>query len=46
VFDPFELSDGPRSPRAPAASEPIYIDADDIEDEVTRNRDDMGHRRS
>src|SRR6185312_10510247 len=43
VFDPFELSEGPRSPRAPAPSEPIYIDADDVEgdnpdEEVTRNR--------
>jgi hypothetical protein len=37
VFDPFELSDGPRSPRAPAPSEPIYIDQD-IENEVTRSR--------
>lgn len=36
VFDPFELSEGPRSPRAPAPSEPIYIDADaDLENEVT-----------
>jgi hypothetical protein len=25
VFDPLELSDGPRSPRAPAPSEPIFI---------------------
>jgi hypothetical protein len=31
VFDPFELSDGPRSPRAPAPSEPIYLEA--IEEE-------------
>jgi hypothetical protein len=38
VFDPFELSEGPRSPRAPAPSEPIYLDADDVEEEVTRNR--------
>lgn len=39
IFDPFELSEGPRSPRAPAPSEPIYIDADDdVEEEVTRNR--------
>jgi hypothetical protein len=38
MFDPFELSEGPRSPRAPAPSEPIYIDAGD-DDEVTRNRD-------
>lgn len=41
VFDPFELSEGPRSPRAPAPSEPIYIDAgDSIEEEVTRSRSD------
>jgi hypothetical protein len=39
VFDPFELSEGPRSPRAPAPSEPIYLEAEGIEDEVTRNRD-------
>ena len=41
VFDPFELSEGPRSPRAPAPSEPIYLDAEDVEgeEEVTRNRD-------
>jgi hypothetical protein len=38
VFDPFELSDGPRSPRAPAPSEPIYLDAEDVEEEVTRSR--------
>jgi hypothetical protein len=38
VFDPFELSEGPRSPRAPAPSEPIYLDAEDVEEEVTRNR--------
>jgi hypothetical protein len=40
VFDPFELSEGPRSPRAPAPSEPIFIDAEDVEgeEEVTRNR--------
>ena len=44
VFDPFELSEGPRSPRAPAPSEPIYIDADDVEEEVTRQRDDNGKR--
>ncbi len=37
VFDPFELTDGPRSPRAPAPSEPIYLDADD-EDEPTRDQ--------
>ena len=36
-FDPFELSDGPRSPRAPAPSEPIYLDAD-LDDEITHNR--------
>jgi hypothetical protein len=38
VFDPFELTEGPRSPRAPAPSEPIYLDAEvdmDAEDEVT-----------
>jgi hypothetical protein len=35
VFDSFELSEGPRSPRAPAASEPIFLDAeeDDVEEE-------------
>jgi hypothetical protein len=34
TFDPFELTEGPRSPRAPAPSEPIYIDAqDDVEEE-------------
>jgi hypothetical protein len=46
VFDPFELSEGPRSPRAPAPSEPIYIDANDVEDEeeVTRNRDQHNNR--
>jgi hypothetical protein len=27
IFDPLELSDGPRSPRAPAHSEPIVIEA-------------------
>jgi hypothetical protein len=41
VFDPFELSDGPRSPRAPAPSEPIYLEADvDVDDEpeeITRD---------
>jgi hypothetical protein len=45
VFDPFELSEGPRSPRAPAPSEPIYIDADDVEEEVTRQRDDVNSKR-
>jgi hypothetical protein len=41
VFDPFELSEGPRSPRAPAASEPIYLEPDvELEEEVTR---DKGH---
>jgi hypothetical protein len=47
VFDPFELSEGPRSPRAPAPSEPIYIDADDVEgdEEPTRNRDQHDNRR-
>ena len=46
VFDPFELSEGPRSPRAPAPSEPIYLDADDVEadDEITRNRDQQHNR--
>jgi hypothetical protein len=42
VFDPFELTEGPRSPRAPAPSEPILIDgADyevDTEEEPTRDR--------
>jgi hypothetical protein len=41
VFDPFELSEGPRSPRAPAPSEPIYLDAeseDSEEETLTRNR--------
>ena len=39
AFDPFELTGGPRSPRAPAPSEPIYLDAqDEDEDEVTRNQ--------
>jgi hypothetical protein len=39
AFDPFELSEGPRSPRAPAPSEPIYLDAgDDVEEseEITK----------
>jgi hypothetical protein len=31
TFDPFELTEGPRSPRAPAPSEPIYLDAEDVE---------------
>jgi hypothetical protein len=46
VFDPFELSEGPRSPRAPAPSEPIFIDAEDVEgeEEVTRNRDQHHNR--
>lgn len=44
IFDPFELSEGPRSPRAPAPSEPIYIDADDVEDEITRARDHNPNR--
>jgi hypothetical protein len=41
LFDALELSEGPRSPRAPAPSEPIQLDADfDLEeDEVTRNRE-------
>jgi hypothetical protein len=33
IFDPLELSDGPRSPRAPAPSEPIFIG--DVESEMT-----------
>src|SRR5262249_58357619 len=41
MFDPFELSEGPRSPRAPAPSEPIYIDAGEVSDEEpTRSRQD------
>ena len=46
VFDPFELSEGPRSPRAPAPSEPIFIDSEDVEgeEEVTRNRDQHHNR--
>jgi hypothetical protein len=38
AFDPFELTEGPRSPRAPAPSEPIYLDADgDMEsEEITK----------
>ena len=41
MFDPFELSEGPRSPRAPAPSEPIYIDAAEVSDEEpTRSRQD------
>ena len=44
VFDPFELHEGPRSPRAPAPSEPIYLDTDDVEEEVTRNRDSSNNR--
>ena len=36
TFDPFELTEGPRSPRAPAPSEPIYLEADvDVEEEIT-----------
>jgi len=41
LFDAFELSEGPRSPRAPAPSEPIQLDAEfdlEEEDEPTRNR--------
>jgi hypothetical protein len=40
VFDSFELSDGPRSPRAPAPSEPIYLDApmEGESEEVTHQR--------
>jgi len=49
IFDPFECSEGPRSPRAPAPSAPIYLDIDatnpgrDVSDlepdiEVTKNR--------
>ena len=44
IFDPFELSEGPRSPRAPAPSEPIYLEAEptnpgvgvDLEGEITK----------
>jgi len=44
AFDPLELSDGPRSPRAPAHSEPIFVEMEsertnpgiDLESEVTR----------
>jgi hypothetical protein len=36
VFDPFELSDGPRSPRAPAPSEPIFLEADEDPEPPTR----------
>jgi hypothetical protein len=39
IFDPFELSEGPRSPRAPAPSEPIYLEADEEE-----TRPKMGNR--
>jgi hypothetical protein len=42
VFDGLEFSEGPRSPRAPAPSEPIQLDADfdvEEEEEVTRNRE-------
>ena len=43
IFDPLELSDGPRSPRAPAHSEPIYLEADmtdpgELESETTRSK--------
>jgi hypothetical protein len=43
VFDPLELSEGPRSPRAPAPSEPIqidgdFVDADEDVEEPTRDR--------
>jgi hypothetical protein len=42
VFDGLELSEGPRSPRAPAPSEPIQLDADfdleEEEEEPTRSR--------
>jgi len=43
IFDPLELSDGPRSPRAPAHSEPIYLEADmtdpgELESEPTRHK--------
>jgi hypothetical protein len=50
IFDPLELSEGPRSPRAPAPSEPIYLESDatnpgipmptmrDLDDEVTRTK--------
>ncbi len=39
IFDPFELATGPRSPRAPVPSEPIYIgEADYEEEETTKGR--------
>ena len=39
VFDPFELMEGPRSPRAPAPSEPIVLDSVEYEEEEpTKNR--------
>jgi hypothetical protein len=48
IFDPFELSEGPRSPRAPAPSEPIFLDVEstnpgdlsssDLDVEPTRTR--------
>ena len=40
VFDPFELTEGPRSPRAPAPSEPIMLDSVEYEEEEepTKNR--------
>jgi hypothetical protein len=45
VFDPYELSDGPRSPRAPAPSEPIYLEPDvDLEEEDEVTHDHREHR--
>jgi len=38
VFDPFELSEGPRSPRAPSPSEPIFLDVDDGSGDTTTER--------
>lgn len=47
VFDPFELSDGPRSPRAPIPSERIYLEVeptnpgaefDGLDNESTKQR--------
>ncbi len=49
IFDPFELSEGPRSPRAPAPSSPIYLEAEptnpgvsgieiDVDTEPTRTK--------
>jgi hypothetical protein len=38
VFDAFELSEGPRSPRAPSPSEPIFLDVDDTSGDPTTER--------